>query len=434
MSAPSPTDHSHPRNRVGLPLRAAARGTLAVLLTPVGAVLILVGLLAALFGRLGPRARVPRLLWGSQPIISLVNLSRAMAEAGYPSETVAVAASPLYERALFDHHPYRADGNAALVYAANRLRAYLFFVRALMRYDVFHYFFDGGVLRSTPLSRFELPLLRAVGKKIVLMPYGGDAFVYDSIADPLWRHALMIEYAALGDTTERIERGVRRATRHAHVVVGSVVHVACLPRWDVLPVTAYPIDTRAVQPVPPSVEGPVRIAHSANHRGAKGSDFLIAAVEALRSEGHDVELDLIERVPNHEAIARMAEADIYVDQLVFGYAMAALEAMALGKVVISGLETTPAYALFRRYSYLDECPIVPASPETIADVLRDIIANRQRWPGIGEASRSYVERWHSYAAAQVLYSSIYRRVWEGEEVDLINLYHPLHRPPGGAGH
>jgi glycosyltransferase involved in cell wall biosynthesis len=209
-------------------------------------------------------------------------------------------------------------------------------------------------------------------------------------------------------------------------VVGSVVHVASLPRWDVLPLTAYPIDTRPIEPVPPSVDGTVRIVHSANHRGAKGTDFLVAAVERLRVEGHDVELDLIERVSNEEALARVAAADVYVDQLLFGYAMAALEAMAFGKVVISGIEDTRDYQVFRRYSYLDECPIVPASPETIADVLRDLIARRTEWPAIGRESRDYVEHRHSYQAAVELYGAIYRKLWDGEEVDLINLFHPLH--------
>ena len=70
---------------------------------------------------------------------------------------------------------------------------------------------------------------------------------------------------------------------------------------------------------------------------------------------------------------------------------------------------------------------MPASPETIARVLRELIADRERWAAIGAASREYVERWHSYEAAAELYGAIYRRIWNGEDVDLINLYHPLRR-------
>jgi len=427
MSASQSTDRPPVKRRSELALRAAARGVLGALLVVVGTLMILVGVVVALAARMRPRSPQPRLLWGAQPIISLVNLSRAMREGGFQSETVSLDASPLYARELFDHLPFHRGGSAAVLFVGNHLRAYAFFARALPRYDVFHYFFDGGVLMGTPLARVELPLLRALGKRIVLIPYGGDAFVFDGVANPLWRQALMVEYSRLGDQAERIERRVRRGTRYADAVVGSVVHVASLPRWDVLPVTAYPIDARPVEPVPPSLDGTVRIAHSANHRGAKGTDFLIAAVDELRAEGYDVELDLIERVPNDEALARMARADIYVDQLLFGYAMAALEAMALGKVVISGLEDTPDYTLFRRYSYLDECPIVPATPETVAQVLRDLIAARERWGELGAASREYVERWHSYAAARELYGAIYRRIWDGQEVDLINFYHPLRR-------
>jgi glycosyltransferase involved in cell wall biosynthesis len=415
-------------SRFELAVRALARGVIRIVLTVVGAVLIGVGTLAAAVARARPRSEKPRLLWGIQPIISLVNLSRAMTRAGYPSETVAVYESSIYPGELFDQSPYRSTGNVVAQYVGNQVRPYLFFMRALRRYDVFHFFFDGGLLVRTPFSFFELPILRLLGKKIVFMPYGSDAFAFDAIANPLWRGGLMIEYALLGNWTGRVQARVRRMTKYADVVVGSVVHIACLPRWDVLPVTAYPIDVGAIDPVAPSREGPIRIVHSSNHRGAKGTDFLIAAVEELRAEGYDLELDVIERVTNTEAVARMAAADIYVDQLLFGYAMAALEAMALGKVVISGLEDTPDYTVFRRYSYLGECPIVPASPETIIPVLRDLIADRDRWPAIGEASRGYVARWHSYEAAAELYGAIYRRVWSGEDVDLINFYNPLRRP------
>ena len=44
-----------------------------------------------------------------------------------------------------------------------------------LRYDIFCFYFDGGLLGETPFWRVELPLLRLAGKKIVVWPYGGDA-------------------------------------------------------------------------------------------------------------------------------------------------------------------------------------------------------------------------------------------------------------------
>ena len=194
-----------------------------------------------------------------------------MRRAGYPSETVALYESSIYPRELFDHSPYPATGNLVVQYIGTQLQPYLFFMRALRRYDVFHFFFDGGLLVRTPFSFFELPILRLLGKKIVFMPYGSDAFAFDAIANPLWRGSLMIEYALLGNKTERVQNRVRRLTKYADVVVGSVVHVACLPRWDVLPVTAYPIDVEAIEPVPPS---------------RRRTDSHRAFLQSPRSQGH----------------------------------------------------------------------------------------------------------------------------------------------------
>jgi glycosyltransferase involved in cell wall biosynthesis len=148
-------------------------------------------------------------------------------------------------------------------------------------------------------------------------------------------------------------------------------------------------------------------------------------VERLRARGHDVQLDVIERVPNDEALRRVAECDVYVDQLVAGYAYAALEGMALGKVVISAIGDTDATRVFRRYSYLDECPIIDASVETIETVLEALIARRGEWPALGREMRAFCERRHSVRANAELWDAILRRIWNGEELNLMHLYHPL---------
>jgi hypothetical protein len=405
-------------------LRAVWRKAVAGMLAVVGVALISGAAVLTLARRRRTNER-PRLLWGTRPIKSLTYLSRAMRQAGYESATVALEMYSIVDASDFDHLPFPKRGNALSRYVVGPLAAYWFFARALVRFDIFHYFFDGGVLRQTPLRRIEFPLLKQLNKKLILMPYGSDSFVYDKITNVLWRHGLLIDYPQLGKDAERIERQVRRGSRYADIVVAALFHVACLPRWDVLPLTYYPIDTDALEPRPPRTRGPVRIAHAANHRGIKGTDFVIDGVERLRRDGVDVHFDLIEGKPNDEALRIISECDIYVDELIAAYALAAIEGMALGKVVLSPIEDTPWYTLFRRYSYLDECPIVPATPETVYAVLTNLLARRNEWPEIGRRSREYVERRHSFGAAQEMWEAIYRRVWHGEEVDLINLYHPV---------
>jgi glycosyltransferase involved in cell wall biosynthesis len=210
------------------------------------------------------------------------------------------------------------------------------------------------------------------------------------------------------------------------VVVGCLVHVANLPRWDILPLTYYPVDTEKLQPVWPRTEGRVRIGHAPNHRGAKGTEFVIAAVEALRRAGRDLELVLIEGLAHDDAMALLAECDIVVEQLVFGYALTAMEAMALGKVVITGIDLeAPSYRIFRRYSYLDELPALAANPEDLSTCMESLLERRREWPAIGRRCRDFVERRHSFAACSEMWAAIYARIWRDEPVDLMNYYHPL---------
>jgi glycosyltransferase involved in cell wall biosynthesis len=165
--------------------------------------------------------------------------------------------------------------------------------------------------------------------------------------------------------------------------------------------------------------------HAPNHRGVKGTEYILAAIDQLKAEGLPVELVLAERISNDQVRRLMQEVDILADQLILpGYGLNAIEGMASGLPVIANLEDRAATEVFRRYSFLDECPIVSAGPGTIAEVLRVLVANRSLRTELGIAGRAYVEKYHSYATAQYLFGSIYRK-FAGEDVDLMNLYHPL---------
>jgi hypothetical protein len=85
--------------------------------------------------------------------------------------------------------------------------------------------------------------------------------------------------------------------------------------------------------------------------------------------------------------------------------------------------------LFRRYSFLDQCPIVSTTPETIKENIRALATNPALRKQLGRAGRAYVEAYHSYENARYMFGAIYEKVLDGKAVDLMNLYHPL---KGGA--
>jgi hypothetical protein len=175
--------------------------------------------------------------------------------------------------------------------------------------------------------------------------------------------------------------------------------------------------------------GPVRVLHTPNHRGFKGTEFLIEAVEDLQREGLLVELVLLEGVPNDQVRKTMLEVDILAEQFLASiYALSGIEGMASGLPVLVNLESEPHTRPFRRYSYLDECPALSTSPETITTNLRRLVTDPSLRETLGRAGRRYVEKYHSYATAQYMFGAIYRQLLDGEVVDLMRLFHPLLSP------
>jgi hypothetical protein len=83
--------------------------------------------------------------------------------------------------------------------------------------------------------------------------------------------------------------------------------------------------------------------------------------------------------------------------------------------------------VFRTYSYLNECPIVSAGPENITDVLRSLVVNPELRRELGLAGRAYVEKYHSYSFGQFLFGEMYKKIWNGENIDLLNTFHPLNK-------
>jgi glycosyltransferase involved in cell wall biosynthesis len=240
--------------------------------------------------------------------------------------------------------------------ARRQLAQWRAFARLLPRTDVFHFYFG---LTLVPRS-LQFPLLRAARRGSVVHFLGSDI---------------------RGKSREGLEFGRRAGAQ----IVGSYDALRWVPEAEVLPPG---IDLGAFTPVPPGDGAKPLVVHAPSSRRRKGTEHVIAACEQL-----GVELDLVEGVRHDEARARYERADIVVDQLNAGwYGMFAIEAMALGKPVVTFLREESVRATEEALGV--EVPIVSATRETLAHRLGPLVESADERKRVGSASRAYVERVH----------------------------------------
>jgi glycosyltransferase involved in cell wall biosynthesis len=348
--------------------------------------------------------KLPDVLWGPGAILNNRYATRAERLYGYRSDSLVYTVYRINQRRDFDIALDRARSLPVVGW----LVPYGAFLWAGLRYDHFGFFFDGGLLGG-PGAGVELPLLRAAGKGIVVYPYGGDARVASATrARGPWNAYSDIPVGQEDSDERDVRRRLRLFGRWADVVLGCADLVEDLPRLD--GVLLYPFDTTDWQPVPEVDDGVVTVVHAPNHRHYKGTRFLEAAVEALRSEGLPVELVVVEGLTNDEARAIFSRADIVADQFLLGaYALFAIEAMALGKPVLCRLDER-----YRRFHpEWADCPIVNADPDSLAEELRALVRDPARRRELGSRGPAYVQRYHSLEAVGATLDRIHRGMWAG---------------------
>lgn len=356
-------------------------------------------------------------------------MRNAMRAREYEAKTFVYDVYRIHELGDFDYT--LADsfpGPSSRTFLGRALRAvlgpYAVFGWSLSRFDVFHFFFDGGFLAQTPLRFLEVQLLHLAGKNVVVMPYGSDVAVPSRIRSLPWRQALLASYPHLGRNEARTIRWINYFSKRADFIVGCVFHIETIPRWDLLTIHYYPIDTDAWEPdVTASLtdgndDRTVTVIHAPNHRGLKGTEFLVSACRELEQEGLPIRLELLENVPNADVKRIMGDADIVAEQFLHGYALTAMEGMSLGKPVLSNLSDDAYYEVLRLYGGLDECPIVNTPVRELKHELRRLVLDPELRASLGRAGRTYVLRHHSYEAVGRMWELVYRQVWLGEKLEI----------------
>jgi hypothetical protein len=146
---------------------------------------------------------------------------------------------------------------------------------------------------------------------------------------------------------------------------------------------------------------PLIVSHAPSDPRIKGTEAVVRAIESLRGT-IDFEFDLIQGVSRREAILRMGQSDVFVDQLVLGdYGMASIEAMALGIPVICYVKPS----LSRAYG---GPPVENATPDDVAEAIRRLLLDDRRRMELSSSGLRYVRARHDAVRRGEALLSIYR--------------------------
>ncbi|MDX6514310.1 MAG: hypothetical protein QOE36_3814, partial [Gaiellaceae bacterium] len=184
-------------------------------------------------------------------------------------------------------------------------------------------------------------------------------------------------------------------------IVGSYDAARWIPEAEVVPPG---IELARFEPTPPSERARPVVVHAPSSRRRKGTEHVVAACDQL-----DVDLEIVEGLHHDEARERYRAADIVIDQLNAGwYGLFAIEAMALGKPVVTFLHDEAVRRTEEAFGV--RVPIVSATKDTLVEALRPLVESPAERRRLGAESRAYVERVHDVDQNAERLLEIYTRI------------------------
>jgi glycosyltransferase involved in cell wall biosynthesis len=173
--------------------------------------------------------------------------------------------------------------------------------------------------------------------------------------------------------------------------------------------------------------GSIRLYHAIGNKevrtksdgvNIKSSHVYLPLIDKLRTKGMQIELINSTNIPNKEVRFLQVQADIFLDMLTYGwFGATAREAMMLGKPVICFIRPEWLESVREEIpDYAKELPIISATPQTVENILCDLIINPEKRKEIGQRSREFAVKWHSMNVAGRRFDQIYGALLSGERM------------------
>ncbi|KRC34184.1 hypothetical protein [Oerskovia sp. Root22] len=243
----------------------------------------------------------------------------------------------------------------------------------------------------------EARLLRARGLQVAMLCHGSD------IRSPS-RHAESEPWSPFRDqgwADVPVLEKMTRANKEVLDALGLPVFVSTpdllldVPGATWCPVVVDPGAWRSMDE--PLHRARPLVVHAPSRAVIKGTALIEPVLQSLHEEGV-IEYQVVEGVPATEMPDLYRGADVVLDQFRIGtYGVAACEAMAAGRLVVSHVDDqVRARASEARGMAL---PIIQATPDSLRDVLTDVVARREHFRSIAALGPTFVEDLHDGAAS-----------------------------------
>lgn len=336
-------------------------------------------------------------LWAGTPIITMSLNAKAERKLGINAKSLVYFTYFITNQ--FDYNLWQFYSISIL----GKLLPFFVFIWGSLVVDRFHFYCDRGLLPSIEPFTFnflELYTYKLLGIEVFLWTYGADVrsqITTKNLGEPnCCTECDQIGKACICDESKRL-KNIEKLTQYSTAIfsMGDMIEYTQNSRNDLF---FWPIDlsSNKYQPVYPKIDlqKPVKIVHAPNHRVFKGTHYLIETVEKLQAENVPIELILVEKIPNDQALEIYRSADIIFDQCLIGFhGYFTLEGMAMGKAVICYICKPELYLL-----HPEECPIINTHITTLEEDIRQLVNNREKLREIGIKSRNYIEKYFTIDA------------------------------------
>ena len=246
----------------------------------------------------------------------------------------------------------------------------------------------------------ELPLLKLLGRKIIMTYHGTESRPAFMDGTLMLRSPRTVRYLV-----PLICWLQRRAIAWADRFCDVVLEHAASGMYHDKPFLKYlsagvPISLASGGVTPAPHNTPVRALHCPTDGRAKGTLEVRAAVEAVRARGVDIELVELTNQPNQVVLDAITECDFIIDQVYSDTPMAgfATEAASLARPAVVG----GYYGKWLREDVPVEAipPSAYVEPDALADAIEHLARDREACADLGSAAHKFVrEHWDPAAVA-----------------------------------